>query len=367
MNWGVFDITQKGVKIRKGTAWYALHANKKSIGDVSIIGNGKRYLYKSFNGIEGSGYKYPTMVLDVGGFSQNHKYTTLSSTNGGALCLTIPNGSPSGGDARGYGSVDLQTNRLSSTQVASGALSFTAGASCTASGECSVAIGSINTSSGSNSTATGYASTASGSNSTAIGISCTASGSNSVAIGSSNTSIGTNSTALGYSSTSSSIYSTAIGYKGTSKAPYSTVIGARSHTNVTAKNQVNFVSLVNQTTSTTAVRLTPDSIVSSSTNAYVPSLTGVSLNAFVLTGISSTYNVVVFEGKFCLKKGATVGTTALVGAVTSTQTYADSALTSCTLSITADTTLGSINASVTGVASTTINWAMRITSTEQMY
>ena len=339
MNWGLFDVTQKGVKIRKGVAGYATHANKNSLGDVSIIGNGRRYPYKAYNEIEGSGYKYPTMVLDVGGFSQNHKYTTISSTYGGALCLTIPDGRTSGGNARGYGSVDLQTSRSSSTQVASGATSFTAGASCIASGNSSIAIGTGNTSSGSSSTSLGYSNIASGSYSTA----------------------------LGYSNTSSSTYSTSLGYRGTSKAPYSTVIGARSHTNVSAKNQINFVSLVNQTTSTTAVRLTPDSAVSSSTNAYVPSLTGVSLNTFVLTGISSTYNVVVFEGKFCLKKGATVGTTALVGAVTSTQTYADSALTSCTLSITADTTLGSINASVTGVAITTINWAMIITSTEQMY
>ena len=339
MNWGLFDVTQKGVKIRKGVAGYAIHANKNSMGDVSIIGNGRRYPYKTYNEIEGSGNKYPTMVLDVGGFSQNHKYTTLSSNYGGALCLNIPDGRPSGGNARGYGSVDLQTNRSLSTQVASGALSFTAGASCTASGSSSVAIGLSNVASGSYSTALGYSNTASGSYSTAIG--------------SYNTSVST--------------YSSVIGYRGTSKAPYSTVIGARSHTSVSAKNQINFVSLVNQTTSTTSVRLTPDSAVSSSTNAYVPSLTGVSLNTFVLTGISSTYGVVVFEGKFCLKKGATVGTTALVGDVTSTQTYADSALTSCTLSITADTTLGSINASVTGVASTTINWAMRITSTEQMY
>jgi len=91
------------------------------------------------------------------------------------------------------------------------------------------------------------------------------------------------------------------------------------------------------------------------------------LNQFVLTGISSTNKVVVFEGKFCLKKGSTAASTALVGAVTSTQTYSDPELTSCTLSITADTTLGSINASVTGVSGYIINWAMRITSTEQMY
>ena len=353
MNWGLFDVTQKGVKIRKGIAGYAIHANKNSMGDVSIIGNGRRYPYKTYNEIEGSGYKYPTMVLDVGGFSQNHKYTTLSSTSGGALCLNIPDGRPSGGNARGYGSVDLQTNRSSSTQVASGAMSFTAGASCTASGIGSVAIGGSNISSGSYSLA--------------LGDSNTSSGSYSIALGKSNTSSGLYGITLGTACTSSSECSTAMGYRGTSKAPYSIILGARSHTNISAKNQINFVSLVNQTTSTTSVRLTPDSAVSSSTNAYVPSLTGVSLNTFVLTGISSTYGVVVFEGKFCLKKGATVGTTALVGAVTSTQTYADSALTSCTLSITADTTLGSINASVTGVASTTINWAMRITSTEQMY
>lgn len=339
MNWGIFDVTQKGIALKKGSAGYAIHANKGSMGSVSVIGNGKRYLYKAYNEIEGTGYKYPTMVLNVGGFSRNHKYTTLPSYYGGALCLTVPDGRPSGGNQRGYNSVDLQTTRTSSTQVASGAGCFTAGTSCTANAYYSTSIGSSNI----------------------------ASGSYSASIGSFNSSTSIGSYTFGYTNWARYNYSTTFGYKGTSKAPYSITFGASNHTNESAKNQVNFVSLVNQTTSTTSVRLTPDSAVSSSTNAYTPSLTGVTLNEFVLTGISSTYKVVVFEGKFCLKKGATVGTTALVGAVTSTQTYSDSELTSCTLSITADTTLGSINASVTGVASTTINWAMRITSTEQMY
>jgi len=339
MNWGIFDITQKGIALKKNGAGYAIHANKGSMGDVSVIGNGKRYIYKTYNEIEGVGFKYPVMVLNVGGFSQNHKYTTLSSYYGGALCLTVPDGRPSGGNQRGYNSVDLQMGRSSSTQVASGYGCFTAGSSNTASGAYSTSIGLSNTASGSYSTAIGYA----------------------------NSSTTTGAFTFGYSNVASYGYSTTFGYRGTSKAPYSVTLGSRSHTNVNAKNQVNFISLVNQTTSTASIRLTPNSAVSSSTNAYVPSLTGVTLNDFVLTGISSTNKVVVFEGKFCLKKGSTIATTTLVGAVTSTQTYSDPELTGCTLSITADTTLGSIKASVTGVASTTINWAMRITSTEQMY
>jgi len=339
MNWGIFDVTQKGIALKKGSAGYAIHANKGSTGDVSVIGNGKRYVYKTYNEVNGVKYKYPTMVLNVGGFSQNHKYTALSSYYGGALCLTVPDGRPAGGNQRGHNSVDLQMGRTSSTQVASGYGGFTAGTSNTASGAYSTALGLANTASGFYSMAIGYVNS-----STAVGA-----------------------YTFGYGNTTSLAYSTTLGYRGTSKAPYSVTLGARSHTNLNAKNQVNFISLVNQTTSTTSVRLTPDSEVSSSSNAYVPSLTGVSLNQFVLTGISSTNKVVVFEGKFCLKKENTAASTALVGAVTSTQTYSDPELTGCTLSITADTTLGSINASVTGISGYIINWAMRITSTEQMF
>jgi hypothetical protein len=59
----------------------------------------------------------------------------------GAFCLQVPDGTATGGNARGANAVDLQTKRSSAAQVASGADSFAATANSTASGTGSVAFG----------------------------------------------------------------------------------------------------------------------------------------------------------------------------------------------------------------------------------
>lgn len=81
----------------------------------------------------------------------------------GAFCLAVPDGTATGGNARGANAVDLQTSRISASQVASGAQSaILGGAWNTATGQCS-AVG-------------GVASTASAFGAFAFGDSCVASG-----------------------------------------------------------------------------------------------------------------------------------------------------------------------------------------------
>jgi hypothetical protein len=73
----------------------------------------------------------------------------------GAITASIPDGTVTGGNARGQYAVDLQTARGFSYEVASGDYSFAVGFGNIASGAFSIAMGLRNTASGQNSTAIG--------------------------------------------------------------------------------------------------------------------------------------------------------------------------------------------------------------------
>lgn len=168
-------------------------------------------------------------------------------TPGGALSLQIPDNTVIGGNPRGLGAVDLQTQRTAATQVASGAGSFVAGVNNTVSGSSSASMGSSNTVSGSNSFAVGGPNSVSGSYSAATGyninisndfsfgagINCTVSASSAIAVGASCTASGQYAVAMGQS-TANQAWSTAIGSSTASTNAYAfaggnaTASGSRS-------------------------------------------------------------------------------------------------------------------------------------------
>jgi hypothetical protein len=87
----------------------------------------------------------------------------LTPKGTGAFILgPTPDGTITGGNARGAGAVDLSRVRASATEVASGVDSFAAGRRARASGKESVSIGGQNIASGTNSIAISYVGTASG-------------------------------------------------------------------------------------------------------------------------------------------------------------------------------------------------------------
>ncbi|NBO26548.1 MAG: hypothetical protein EBU96_07130 [Actinobacteria bacterium] len=145
-------------------------------------------------------------------------------TPGGGFSLQIPDNTRIGGNPRGRGAIDLQTQRTDATQVASGASSFAMGSGSTASGASSFAIGT-STASGSFTASMGN-STASATNATAAGES-TASNSFAVAMGNCTASGGL-STAMGQS-TASGTYSTAIG-SGNATSTSAFAVGSSSAT-----------------------------------------------------------------------------------------------------------------------------------------
>ncbi len=105
----------------------------------------------------------------------------------GAFMLSIPDGTTTGGNARGNYAIDLQTARSSATQVASGSTTIVIGQSNTASDTNAVAIGVGNVSSQPNAASIGSANVSHGSNSFTAGYNNTANGRGSVVMGETNT------------------------------------------------------------------------------------------------------------------------------------------------------------------------------------
>lgn len=158
----------------------------------------------------------------------------------GALIVQIPDGTVTGGNARGTYAVDLQRIRTNAAQVASGAYSFVGGRQSQASGAYSFAFGYPSNATNDFAIALGQ-STASGSGAIAIGT-CTATGELAVAMGRGctaggnrgNTAIGNNNTAGGDGATALGAFTTAskgalaVGESLTAGAQYSFARGLQS-------------------------------------------------------------------------------------------------------------------------------------------
>lgn len=144
--------------------------------------------------------------ITAAGATQSVGQMTVTGTNAGmaavpngtgSFMLAIPDGSTTGGNARGNNSADLQTTRAINTQVASGTGSFAAGQSNIASGINSVAAGITNIASNTGAVALGDSNNVSVTHSVGLGWANTVSGAQSIAAGRGNTVSGQSSSAFG--------------------------------------------------------------------------------------------------------------------------------------------------------------------------
>jgi hypothetical protein len=150
----------------------------------------------------------------------------------GALLANIPDGTATGGNARGNFAVDFQQSRTASNQVSSGfGSTIIGGLNNRSSGNYSTTSGNTNIASGVESTAFGAFNTASGNTSFAVGNGATASGPSSFAQGTS-TASAIHAVSLGSSNTASSSYSTVSGGQSNtaSTGAHATVVGGQSNT-----------------------------------------------------------------------------------------------------------------------------------------
>jgi hypothetical protein len=150
--------------------------------------------------------------------------------NGGngtaAIMRQVPDGTSTGGNARGNNSFDLQTFRSAANQVASGYASFAMGDRSRASGDYSFAFGGLVTSTGTNAFAVGTGVTASGSQSVCIGNSGTASAADAVSIGNGCNATATGAVAIGTGCNATASETTAMGRGCTASVTRGVAIGA---------------------------------------------------------------------------------------------------------------------------------------------
>lgn len=252
----------------------------------------------------------------------------------GAFTLAVPDGSTTGGIARGGNAVDLQTAREFSDQVASGSYSI-------------ILAGLRNKATGRAAVAGGYTSTASGS------FEPFAYGTRSIASGSSN------SWATGYECVSSADYAHARGFRAAADR-FGMQAESNTNHNVPGDAQhVRFVVINKTTDGTTSTTLF---LNGSSVRLTVPS--GKILHATVqIVGSKSDGSAVaVYLRQVAIKNVG--GTTSLVGTV---NTIGTDTAAGTSIAITADDTNDALQIAVTGVASETWRWVATVVGTELAY
>jgi hypothetical protein len=205
-----------------------------------------------------------------------------------------------------------------------------------------------------------YTNTASGLASSVVGgLSNTASGQGSFAGG------GLNNTASGiYSSIIGGGYGTTRGITGyTVFSACSTPIGQSL-----GIDQSALIVLARQTTDATATVLASDNNSAGTTNQVIlPNNSAYYFRGEVVAGVTGAGDTKGWYIEGVIKRGAGVGTTAIVGTATVTSLYADVGASTWAVTALADTTNGGLKITVTGQASTTIRWVAQIRTTEMTY
>jgi hypothetical protein len=288
---------------------------------------------------------------------QTNSALVLTPKGTGAFILgPKPDGTTTGGNARGARAVDLQLERTVATQVASGQSALVVGSLNIASGDYSFSSGISNTASGVGAFCAGRGGTASGESSfIGSGRSNVSSGSFSVAVGGGvngltggNTASGTNSGIL----CGRSGLADRLGMQSHASGSFSNTSGSGD------AQRARFV-MRNKTTTNAAVELFLDG---SATRLTIPSgkyLTG-TIN---IAGIKSDGTAAAsYIRQFSIKNVA--ATTSLVGTV---NTIGTDEAASTSISITANDTNDALKVEVTGIASETWRWVASVDVVEVAY
>jgi len=139
-----------------------------------------------------------------------------------------------------------------------------------------------------------------------------------------------------------------------------------------AYNYGNFqsalINLAAITTDATATVLTSTISAASGTNQVIlPNNSAYYFRGNLIAGVTGGGNTKGWSIEGVIKRGAGVGTTALVGTPTIMSSYADVGAATWAVTATADTTNGGLAITVTGQASTTIRWVCRMVTSEMTF
>jgi hypothetical protein len=180
------------------------------------------------------------------------------------------------------------------------------------------------------------------------------------------------SSVLGSDNSATSSYSSVLGgARGTTRgiigsitlpacsAPFSTTQGSA---------QSALLILGRETTNATATVLASDNNSASGTNQVIlPNNSAYYFRGEVVAGVTGAGDTKGWYVEGVIKRGAGVGTTALVGTPTVSSLYADVGAATWAVTALADTTNGGLKITVTGQASTTIRWVAQIRTTEMTF
>jgi len=280
----------------------------------------------------------------------------------GAFSLSVPDGTATGGNARGANAVDLQTSRTAATHVASGSRSI-------------VLAGENNTASGQYSIVGGFGSIGSTRTAVSLGYECTVNGSDGVALGMRNTA-GVNAFACGRDNAASSTYAIAMGWNNTASGEMTVAIGTRSVASrpgeysfgagrFSSNGDAQYVRLLPRVLTTNA---TPTEILLNGT-ASTSRLTITSGKLFAFTARISGIKSDGTAAAHYVRKGTiknVAGTTTLVGSIETIGTdVEDNAATD--VAITANNTTDALQIDVTGIAAETWRWVAVVEGVEIGY
>ena len=218
------------------------------------------------------------------------------------------------------------------------------------------------------------------------GVGNTSSGSNSgIFAGNSSAASNTNAAVVGGQSNAASGISSGVfaGQNNTTSASSSAVVAGTYGTERAINGAIVFPASVNpiassvgvqqsatlilarQTTDATATRLTSNTSAAATTNQVtLPNNSAYTFQGAVIANVTGAGNTSSWKFEGAIKRGANAASTVLVAAVTPTVIAQDAGASAWVVAVTADTTLGCLNVTVTGAASTTIRWVCKIETTE---
>lgn len=246
----------------------------------------------------------------------------------GAMLAQTPDNAVTGGNKRGAGAVDTQTLRTLASQVASG--------------EGAAILGS-------------QSSTASGANSLVVG-------------GVSGTASGVNASVLGGNGGSAAGQFSAVvgGNNGTDRGVAGLVVEAHASGVTAVRSQCYRALLRAQTASTVSVRLTADGVGSASAS-NVTVLDNNSTQYFRVRVLQRTSQASALAGaskswlfSVLVRRGANAAATSIVGTPSVVSDFGDAALAASSVAVSADTTFGALNITVTPATADVSTFAAHI-------
>jgi hypothetical protein len=308
----------------------------------------------------GGGLTHFTEAIDTSSPNATIPAASLTATNAatnvdfvaaskgtGAFLARVPTGTSAGGNKRGSNAVDLQVSRNNAAQVASGNFSVLVGGERNrASGTWSVVVGGVdNISSSSATTVVGGTSNNCSGSLGFIGGGTTnvSSGSTAVVVG------GDNNQATGDFSWIPG------GRRGLTRGTTGSYAWSGAVRSVTGDNQVFGMTVQRTTTDATPIILTADRASPLASNVMTLPNNCCWTGTVHITGRSSTGDVYYLRLDVVASRGANPAST-VIKATNPAYTFTDTGLVGVSAAAVANTTRGSLEVEVTGLAATTIDW-----------